>query len=87
MPVADRKGAYSYDRDDLKVVASKAESAREITRAIDRGQGVVVVHGVDYNGNGRYDLSGAGPSELDKTGATPAEATDPAACGVLARRR
>jgi hypothetical protein len=56
---------------------------RAVARAIARGEGVLVIHGIDYNHNGRYDLQGAGPSELDPSGKTPAEATDPAACGVL----
>jgi hypothetical protein len=42
---------------------------------------VVVIHGVDYNGNGTYDFDSAGASELDPM--LPAEATDPATCGVL----
>ena len=58
-------------------------SSRAVARAIARGEGVLVIHGVDYNHNGRYDLQGAGASELDPSGKTPAEATDPAACGVL----
>ena len=41
----------------------------------------MVIHGVDYNGNGEYDFDGAGASELDPN--LPAEATDPVACGVL----
>jgi len=40
------------------------------------------VHGVDYNGNGKYDFS-QGKSDLDPS--LPAEATDPALCGVLRR--
>ena len=58
-------------------------TSRDVARAIARGEGVVVIHGLDYNHNGRYDLAGAGASELDPSGKTPAEATDPAACGVL----
>jgi hypothetical protein len=54
---------------------------RAVRKAIKRGQGVVVIHGVDYNGNGEYDMAGAGPSELNA--AVPAEITDPALCGVL----
>jgi hypothetical protein len=54
---------------------------RAVRRAIASGKGVVVIHGVDYNGNGKYDMAGAGPSELDPS--LPAEATDPALCGVL----
>ena len=41
----------------------------------------MVVHGVDDNGNGQYEMAGAGASELNP--AVPAEATDPAACGLL----
>jgi hypothetical protein len=48
---------------------------------IRRGNGVVVIHGVDYNDNGEYDFASAGASELDPS--LPAEATDPATCGVL----
>lgn len=54
---------------------------REVARAIRRGEGIVVIHGVDYNGNGEYDFDSAGASELN--GDLPAEATDPALCGVL----
>ena len=36
---------------------------------------------MDYNGNGMYDFDSAGASELDPS--LPAEATDPAVCGVL----
>ena len=49
-------------------------------RAIKNGKGVVVIHGIDYNHNGKYDFS-AGKSDLDPS--LPAEATDPATCGVL----
>ena len=55
----------------------------EVARAIRRGEAVVVIHGVDYNGNGRYDFNSAGESDLDEN--LPAEATDPAVCGVLSR--
>lgn len=53
---------------------------KKLARAIENGKGVVVIHGIDYNHNGKYDFS-AGKSELDPS--LPAEATDPAACGVL----
>jgi hypothetical protein len=56
-------------------------SSAAVARAIKRGEGVIVIHGVDYNGNGKYDFQGAGKSELDPN--LPAEATDPAICGVL----
>ncbi len=51
-----------------------------VTAAVKNGTALVVVHGVDYNGNGRYD---------DGLGATagnpplPAEASHPALCGAF----
>jgi hypothetical protein len=44
------------------------------------GDAVIVVHGIDYNGNHIYDF-GLGLSDLDKT--LPGEATAPALCGPL----
>jgi hypothetical protein len=52
-----------------------------LANKIEAGKGVIVIHGIDYNGNGMYDFEGAGASELDPS--LPAEATDPAVCGVL----
>ena len=66
-------GVLSYQRSGIGV-------SDEVGAAIRAGEGVVVVHGVDYNGNGAYDADSAGISEL---AAVPAEATDPALCGVL----
>jgi len=66
------QGSISYERGSIKVNA-------EIAQAVAAGQGVVVVHGVDYNGNGKYD--GDTKSDLDPK--LPTEATDPALCGVL----
>lgn len=54
-----------------------------VARGIRRGNAVVVIHGVDYNNNGEYDFDSAGDSDLNPD--LPAEATDPAACGVLTR--
>jgi hypothetical protein len=71
-PTAPR-GVEHYDR--------RTRTQRAVARAIRQGEGVVVIHGVDYNGNGKYDFRGAGKSELDPN--LPAEATDPATCGVL----
>lgn len=45
-----------------------------------KGTAVLVVHGVDYNNNGKYD-SVLGASEL--SGSLPAEATDPALCAAF----
>lgn len=67
------KGKVNYQRDDIKV-------SKRVARAIRHGNAVVVLHGIDYNGNGKYDFS-AGRSDLDPS--LPAEATDTAACGVL----
>ena len=61
--------------------ARSIQTSRDVARAIKAGEGVLVVHGVDYNNNGKYDFDSAGPSELP--GGLPAEATDPAVCGVL----
>jgi hypothetical protein len=72
-PTAAPNGRLHYAR----LITAK----RVVARAIRRGEGVLVVHGVDYNQNGRYDFKSAGKSELDPK--LPAEATDPAACGVL----
>ena len=85
-PVSE-SGSHSYSRDDIKFtrVAGTGYSggggtAKQIADSVREGDGVLVIHGVDYNGNGMYDF-GAGASELDAS--LPAEATDPAACGVL----
>ena len=81
MPVAAANGSLSYYRTGIRLVPSATESAAAIRNAIANGQAVVVVHGIDHNMNGQYDMAGAGASELNA--AVPAEATDPAACGVL----
>jgi hypothetical protein len=57
------------------------KTSKDVAQAIRNGEGVLVVHGVDYNNNGKYDFEGAGKSELRAD--LPAEATDPAVCGVL----
>lgn len=54
--------------------------SQKVAQNIRDGKAVVVVHGVDYNGNGKLD-GVLGKSELDPK--LPAEATDPAACGPL----
>ena len=56
-------------------------TAAEVAQAVRDGEGVVVIHGVDYDGNGAYSFSPEGASELDAS--LPAEATDPAVCGLL----
>jgi hypothetical protein len=42
---------------------------------------VVVVHGIDYNGNGTYDLTALDRSDLKRS--LPGEITAPALCGAL----
>jgi hypothetical protein len=71
-PTAPR-GQIHYDRN--------TRTTKAVARAIRSGEAVVVIHGVDYNDNGKYDFRSAGKSELDPS--LPAEATDPATCGVL----
>lgn len=66
-------GTIDYEREEL------IPTSDEVAEAIAAGEGVVVVHGVDYNGDGVY--SGDEPSDLDPS--LPTEATDPALCGVL----
>jgi hypothetical protein len=73
-PTAPR-GVEHYDR--------TTRTQQDVAQAIRQGKAVVVIHGVDYNNNGEYDFASAGKSELDPS--LPAEATDPAACGVLKR--
>ena len=87
-PVADG-GVIDYSRDKIKITsvagtgyAGGDGTAKQIADSIRDGEGVVVIHGLDYDGNGTYNFSDPeGASELDPS--LPAEATDPAACGVL----
>ena len=65
-------GELTYERGSITV-------APEIATAITASQAVIVIHGVDHNGSGKYD--GKVKSELDPS--LPTEATDPALCGVL----
>ena len=87
-PVSE-SGSYHYSRDNIRITKVAGTgypgpggtgTAKEIADSIREGEGVVVIHGIDYNGNGEYDFS-RGVSELDPN--LPAEATDPAACGIL----
>ncbi|MFC5381602.1 CHRD domain-containing protein [Aquipuribacter nitratireducens] len=64
----------SYSRGDVEVSAEVAED-------ILSGEAVVVVHGVDHDGDGAYSEGERGASDLDPS--LPGEATDPALCGVL----
>jgi hypothetical protein len=86
-PVAE-DGEYHYSRSNIEFtdVAGTGYSggdgtAKQIADSIRAGEGVVVIHGIDYDGDGTYSFSDEGASELDAS--LPAEATDPAVCGVL----
>ncbi|WP_370327057.1 cell wall-binding repeat-containing protein [Euzebya sp.] len=68
----------SPDGDAYEYVRSIAVPG-DVADALD--QLVVVVHGIDINGNGEYDAE-AGQSSIDPS--LPLEATIPAACGELA---
>ena len=70
----DTGGSFEYSRGDVQV-------SEDVAKAIVAGQSVVVVHGVDHDGNGTYNVEGRGASDLKAE--VPGEATDPALCGVL----
>lgn len=71
MPVGDD---FQYSRGDVQVT-------EDVAQAILAGRAVVVIHGVDYDGDGTYSPGERGSSDLDPS--LPGEATDPALCGVL----
>jgi hypothetical protein len=79
MPVADDSGRIDYDR---TFTADQLPDG-----LLDQLEHVhVVQHGIDVNGNGEYDLDGAGVSTFaENLGLpdVPEEATDPASCGVV----
>ena len=64
----------------LRTLAQAGIVPKAAAKAIRNGNAVVVVHGIDYNHNGKYD-NVLNRSELD--GAFPQEATAPALCGTL----
>ncbi|MER6400832.1 hypothetical protein ABT263_33035 [Kitasatospora sp. NPDC001603] len=65
-------GTYTYSR-TIHITKDVADQVR-------RDNAVVVVHGIDFNKNGKYD-NVLGASELNP--ALPQEATAPALCGPL----
>jgi serine/threonine protein kinase len=74
-PAAPMTGGITYHR---KIVLTK-----DAARLIRLGDAVIVVHGIDYNGNHRYD-DVLGLSDLDKV--YSGESTAPALCGPLRRQ-
>jgi hypothetical protein len=84
-------GNFNYSRDNIEFTdvagtgypgPGGTGTAKQIADFIRDGEGVLVVHGLDYDGNGTYNFSDPeGASELYAS--LPAEATDPALCGVL----
>jgi len=65
-------GKIDYQRGSIKV-------SDTVAKVILSGGAAIVVHGVDYNNDGKYD--GKTKSDLDKS--LPTEATDPALSGII----
>lgn len=72
-PVADKNGHLRYKR----TIPLSAALAKDLDHLH------VNFHGLDVNGNGRYDFKGKGKSELDPK--LPQEATAPSSCGAINR--
>jgi hypothetical protein len=79
MPVADDQGKLRYDR---TIPAASLPSG--LVGSLSHLH--VVLHGIDANGNGRYDEKALGESSFARSlgvDGVPEEATDPAACGMV----
>lgn len=79
MPVADKQGRLDYDR---------TFSAEAVPDGLIKNLASlhVVQHGIDVNGNDKYDLEALGESTFAANLGVPnvpEEATDPASCGVV----
>lgn len=81
-------GSFSYSRDNIEFTdvagtgyTGGGGTAKQIADSVREGEGVLVIHGLDYDDNGAYSFSEQGASELDAS--LPREATDPAVCGIL----
>jgi hypothetical protein len=72
-PVADANGYLSYSRTFTNAAAF-----------VNAGTVQVVVHGIDIDENGMYDLDGAGEAPLAPGSGILFEATMPALCGGIA---
>ena len=66
--------SFEYSRGNVEV-------SEQVAQAILAGEAVVVVHGVDHDGDGKYSAGQRGVSDLNAS--LPGEATDPALCGLL----
>ena len=79
MPVADSTGRLNYQR---TFTAAQVPDA-----LLDHLSEVhIVQHGIDANGNNKYDLDGLGESTFAKnlgSPGVPEEATNPASCGII----
>jgi CHRD domain len=67
--------------EDIEYSQGDIQVSEDVAAAILAGEGVVVVHGVDYDEDGAFSPGDRGASDLDP--ALPGEATDPAICGIL----
>jgi LPXTG-motif cell wall-anchored protein len=79
-PKADAKGNLSYDR----TIPAADLPPGTIAHLKDLH---IVQHGIDANGNHKYDMAGLGESTLAVAAGIhgiPEEATDPALCGMVA---
>ncbi|MGH3328328.1 MAG: hypothetical protein ACRDPT_11130, partial [Streptomycetales bacterium] len=75
-PTADAEGNLSYQR-TIQLPDGVADKIRNLH---------VVQHGIDTNGNGKYDLESLGESPLAKSAGledVPLEGTAPANCGMI----
>ena len=83
MPVADAAGHIEYER-----TFAAGELPDGLVERLSEVH--VVQHGIDVNGNDRYDMAGAGVSTFAENLGVPdipEEATDPASCGVVTGAR
>lgn len=87
-------GTLRYSRGDIPFTdvdgtgynADGGGTAEQIAASVREGEGVLVIHGVDYNDSGAYDISDVRGPEKDLVqpeAGIPAEAVDIASCGVL----
>ena len=79
MPVADAQGNLEYDR-TIPASYIPAGAIKNLAHLH------IVQHGLDVNGNGKYDLESLGESVFAKSQGVdgiPEEATNPATCGEV----